>query len=190
MSEKDEKWRLFIAVPLPQQVKQKLEVWCKEQKDAMPFKKWVHAEDYHITVQFLGDTSSTRLEELTASLERAVKGGAPFRLEAAGVGTFGRPASPSVLWAGVRGDVSGLENLHHRVTTENRALGFVPEERSFSPHITLARKYPEGARLDPQALGGMGMPDFGAWEVDRLVIYRTHMHERPMYKVVGTALLG
>lgn len=188
MSENNEKWRLFIAVPLPQEVKQKLEAWCREQQATLPFKKWVHAEDFHITVQFLGDTSANRLDELTASLERATRGGAPFRLEAAGVGTFGRPASPSVLWAGVRGDVSELENLHHRVITENHALGFVPEERRFSPHITLARKYPEGARLDPQALNPM--PEFGAWDVDRLVIYRTQMRERPMYKVVGTAILS
>lgn len=187
MSENDGKWRLFIAVPLPQEVKQKLEAWCREQKATLPFKKWVHAEDYHITVQFLGDTSPKRLEDLTASLERAATGLAPFSLEAAGVGTFGRPTSPSVLWAGVRGEVAGLESLHHRVTTENRTLGFVPEERRFSPHITLARKYPEGARLDPQAL--KTMPEFGAWTADRLVIYRTHMHERPMYEVVGSAML-
>ncbi|WP_068787076.1 RNA 2',3'-cyclic phosphodiesterase [Paenibacillus phocaensis] len=188
MSGNEEKWRLFIAVPLPQEIKQKLDAWCKEQTARLQFKKWVHAGDYHITVQFLGDTSPGRLDDLTASIEQAAKGAAPLSLEAAGIGTFGRPASPSVLWAGVRGEVAGLERLHGRVTSENRALGFVPEERRFSPHITLARKYREGARLDPQAL--QVLPEFGTWTADRLVIYRTHMHERPMYEVVGTALLS
>lgn len=187
MSGNEEKWRLFIAVPLPQALKQKLEDWCREQKTLLQFKKWVHAEDYHITVQFLGDTSPERLTELAASLERAAKGIAPLGLEAAGIGTFGRPASPSVLWAGVRGEVTGLESLQRRVTSENRALGFIPEERRFSPHITLARKYREEAGLTPEL--PKAMPEFGTWTADRLVIYRTHMHERPMYEVVGSALL-
>lgn len=188
MSVNEEKCRLFIAVPLPQEVKQKLEAWCRERKPQLDFKKWVYAEDYHITVQFLGDTAPGRLDELLASLTRAAKGIGPLQLEAAGIGTFGRPANPSVLWAGVRGDVNGLEILHSRVTSENRALGYVPEERRFSPHITLARKYREGAGLDPAAL--QIQHEFGSWTADSLVIYRTHMHKRPMYEVVGSALLN
>lgn len=187
MSVNEEKWRLFIAIPLPQEVKYKLEEWCSEQKTRLDFKKWVHTEDYHITVQFLGDLAPGRLDELLAALTRAAKGIGPLEMEAAGIGSFGRPASPSVLWAGVRGEVAGLESLHSRVTSENRALGFVPEERRFSPHITLARKFREGARLDPAVL--QTQPDFGRWTADRLVIYRTHMHKRPMYEVVGSALL-
>ena len=188
MSINEDKWRLFIAVLLPPEIKQKLETWCSEQKTRLDFKKWVHTEDYHITVQFLGDTAPGRLDELLAALTRAAKGIiGPLEMEAAGIGTFGRPASPSVLWAGVRGEVAGLESLHSRVTSENRALGFVPEERRFSPHITLARKFREGARLDPAVL--QTQPDFGRWKADRLVIYRTHMHKRPMYEVVGSALL-
>ncbi|MGG6314264.1 RNA 2',3'-cyclic phosphodiesterase [Paenibacillus macerans] len=182
MTDSEGKWRLFIAVPLPKDVKQRLEEWCSTQKDRLKFKKWVHPEDYHITVQFLGDTSPERLGELEASLKRASAGTLPFTLEAAGFGTFGRPANPSVLWAGIRGDGAGLEGLHRRVASENSALGYVPEDRKFSPHITLARKYREEARLNPEALEGS--PVFGSWTADRLVVYRTHMHERPMYKEV------
>ena len=189
MSGNDEKWRLFIAVPLPLEVKQKLEAWCREQQAFLPFKKWVHAGDYHITVQYLGDTSPKRLDEITASNERSAKGATPFGLQAMGIGTFGRPSSPSVLWAGVRGEVTELESLYSKVTSENRSLGFEPEERRFSPHITLARKFREETQIDPQSLQALSA-DFGHWTADRLVIYRTHMHERPMYEVVGTAELG
>lgn len=184
MAENEAKWRLFIAVPIPREIKQKLDAWCGGRKGELQFRKWVHAEDYHITVQFLGDTAPDRLGELEGALKQAAAGTAPFTLEAAGFGTFGRPAGPSVLWAGVRGEVAALESLHSRVTAANRELGFVPEERRFSPHITLARKYREDARLNPQALENA--PVFGAWAADRLVVYRTHMHERPMYEAVKT----
>ncbi|WMT42096.1 2'-5' RNA ligase family protein [Paenibacillus sp. D2_2] len=57
MSKFSENWRLFIAIPIPSAVKQVIADWCEEQRDQLSFRKWVHQEDYHITVQFLGDTS-------------------------------------------------------------------------------------------------------------------------------------
>lgn len=182
-----EAWRIFIAVPIPQEVKQKMQAWCNERGEQLQFRKWVCTEDYHITVQFLGDVMPERLEQLEVGLKQAIENTHKFSLEAAGCGTFGRPASPSVLWAGVRGDVAALGRLQQKVTEANRALGFVPEERRYTPHITLARKYREDARLNPEVLKSAS--EFGSWSVDRLVVYRTHMHERPMYEVVRTITL-
>lgn len=185
MTETGEKWRLFVAISIPAEIKRKLDDWCRQRRDWLPFRKWVHAEDYHITVQFLGDMPPDRLGELEASLRKAVIGVASFSLKAGGCGTFGRPASPSVLWAGVKGDLPALGRLHRQVTEANRELGFVPEERRYSPHITLARKYREdAAAINAEALQGDAA--FGSWTADRLVVYRTHMHERPMYETVAT----
>lgn len=184
-----EAWRIFIAVPIPQEVKHKMQIWCNEQGqgEQLQFRKWVHMEDYHVTVQFLGDMMPERLDQLEVSLKQATQNTPQFSLEVAGCGTFGRPACPSVLWAGVRGDVAALSRLQQKVTEANRALGFTPEERRYTPHITLARKYREDARLNPEVL--QSVPEFGSWLVDRLVVYRTHMHERPMYEVVKTIAL-
>ncbi|MED4957196.1 2'-5' RNA ligase family protein, partial [Paenibacillus macerans] len=75
--------------------------------------------------------------------------------------------------------------LHREVAEANRELGFVPEERRYSPHITLARKYREdAAAISAEALQEAAA--FGSWTADRLVVYRTHMHERPMYETVAT----
>lgn len=95
MSMEGEKWRLFIAVPLPDEVKNRLNDWCQKRQDELKFRKWVHPADYHITVQFLGDTPSSRVQAILEGLREAVSGIEPFQLEAAGIGAFGRPAQPS-----------------------------------------------------------------------------------------------
>ncbi|NWL89903.1 RNA 2',3'-cyclic phosphodiesterase [Paenibacillus sp. 79R4] len=183
MSNNSEAWRLFIAVPLPSSVKQMIADWCKEQRDQLFFQKWVHKEDYHITVQFLGDTSPERLDELRSAAIRAVANIRPIHMEALGCGTFGRADQPRVLWAGVHGELELLEQLQNNVIEENRKLGYIPEDRPYRPHITLARKYRAGYKLETDITGAN--LQFGSWTIDALVIYRTNMHHQPMYEKVA-----
>ncbi|WP_435922213.1 RNA 2',3'-cyclic phosphodiesterase [Paenibacillus sp. DYY-L-2] len=180
-----ENWRIFVAIPLPvQPVKEALAAWSAGMKDRLEFSKWVDSRDYHITVQFLGDTSAELVPEICDHLTEKTKGTGPIHLQAQGCGIFGRPALPRVLWAGVDGELSKLGNLQKIVAESNRKFGFVPEDRPYNPHITLARKYREGHRLPPGLLE-KDRPEFGAWDADALVIYRTRMRHLPMYEEVG-----
>lgn len=188
MTELNKPWRLFVAVPLPASVKDEMNAWVGGQREGLHFRKWVHPQDYHITIQFLGDTPANRIDELQESLKGAVCGVKPFELEAAGLGSFGRPASPSILWAGVRGDLSSLARLQDQVTKANQAMGYIPEERSFHPHITIARKYRENMRMNRELIQS-DFPVFGGWMADSLVVYRTHMQKDPMYEPVVTISL-
>ncbi|WP_055105702.1 RNA 2',3'-cyclic phosphodiesterase [Paenibacillus ihumii] len=183
MSMEGEKWRLFIAVPLPDEVKNRLNDWCQKRQDELKFRKWVHPADYHITVQFLGDTPSSRVQAILEGLREAVSGIEPFQLEAAGIGAFGRPAQPRVLWSGVQGDLAALHGLQSRVTAVNTRLGYVAEERPYAPHITLARKFAEAERLK-EPLTNKGI-SFGDWTNDTILLYRTRVTVSPMYEVVG-----
>lgn len=179
-----EKWRIFIAVPIPTDIKLALADWCDERREEFRFQRWVHREDYHITMQFLGDTSPDRVDEIGAAIKRVISGIRPFSIEARGCGTFGRPDQPRVLWAGVDGEIRSLQQLQNNITQENRKLGFIPEDRPYRPHITLARKYREGSRFaaDITELS----PRFGSWTVDALVIYRTQMNRQPMYEQIAS----
>ncbi|MGG4554373.1 RNA 2',3'-cyclic phosphodiesterase [Paenibacillus humicus] len=183
MSVEEEKWRLFVAVALPESVKNQLHAWCLERSKDWKFRKWVHPADYHITLQFLGDTPVTQVQALLDGLREAASEARPFRLEAAGVGAFGRPDQPRVLWCGVDGDEDALRHLHSRVIAVNSRLGYVPEERPDAPHITLARKFSEGEKLrEPLANKGLS---FGDWTNDTIMLYRTRVTVSPMYEVVG-----
>ena len=184
MAEKDEMWRIFVAIPLPVQIKEALSAWCGEHKNRLAFAKWVYPEDYHITVQFLGDTPPNRVGEIGERLSEAAEGIRSFSLEARTCGHFGRPAAPRVLWAGVEGALEPLRELQQRVVAANEKLGYIPEDRPYHPHITLARKYKEGGRFDPAVLKDQ-TPGFGAWTVEAMVIYRTRMRMTPMYEEVA-----
>ncbi|MNI19715.1 2'-5'-RNA ligase [compost metagenome] len=151
------------------------------------FKEWVHAEDYHITVQFLGDTEVEQIEHLKEVISRGVSDVAPFRLSAAGIGTFGRPRQPRVLWGGLNGDIAALHDLNHHVISASAELGYIAEDRPYHPHITIARKFREEGQLDLELISSLNMEaSFGTWIIDRIVIYRTNLGSQPMYEEIAS----
>lgn len=173
--------RLFVAIPVPEHISERLEDWTREQKEKLSFRKWSHPRDYHITLQFLGDTPAAKHEALQAVLQEAKA--KPFSLALNGAGTFGPPSAPRVLWAAVSGDLEALTALHREVIKATRSIGFEPEERPYSPHITLARKFAGAGEMPPEAT--FSAPALFEWEANRFVLMRTHMNASPMYEVIG-----
>lgn len=174
--------RLFVAVPVPEEQKQLLNRWCRERKKEWPFAKWVFAEDYHITLQFLGDCTRGQLESIVSALEAAVVKQAPFTLTIQGLGTFGRPEQPRILWAGVSGELEKLHQLQQQVTGHMGPIGFPPEDRPYRPHITVARKYQKNdfttypiGQMDPWETSRR------SWKVREIILFETRLGERPMY---------
>jgi 2'-5' RNA ligase len=178
---KDHTQRLFIAIPVPEPISKKLEEWTLDHKEKLSFRKWTHPRDYHITLQFLGDTTAAQRDALQAAL-REVKAKS-LSLALNGAGTFGLAKSPRVLWAAVAGDLEGLNNLHAEVIKATRTAGFEPEDRPYSPHITLARGFAGGMDMSKESTASA--PSSFDWKADRFVLMRTHMHASPMYEVIG-----
>ncbi|WP_124728143.1 RNA 2',3'-cyclic phosphodiesterase [Staphylospora marina] len=181
--------RLFVAVRLPPEVKRALAVRCEELGTRWRFSKWVHQEDYHVTVQFLGSVDQDRMGPLAGELARAAAKHQPFELAVAGIGTFGRPEQPRILWAGLTGDLGKLRALQSTVARHLETVGFPPEQRPYRPHVTVARKC-----LDTPFSLNAG-PSWGEeaekrWRVDELALMETRLGERPMYRVVGRFALG
>ena len=174
--------RLFVAVPVPEEIAQELERWTKDNRDKIPFRKWIHPQDYHITIQFLGDTTIERIDGLQTAL-RSIKGH-PVSLMLNGAGFFGAPKAPRVLWAAVAGNLPGLNDLHTSVIQATRALGYVPEDRPYAAHITLARSYVGENEFCVEAI--QSAPEAAKWEADRFTLMRTHMNDSPMYEMIGS----
>src|SRR5687768_16177431 len=127
--------RLFVAVDLPDDVKNALE----SLRSDVPGATWVKRQALHLTLQFLGDPiPSERLSEITSALETVRV--PPFDMQLKGVGRFPSNVRQSarVLWAGVAPNPT-LTGLHWQVTQAMSSIGFSAEDRQFSPHITLAR---------------------------------------------------
>ncbi|WP_433945643.1 RNA 2',3'-cyclic phosphodiesterase [Paenibacillus sp. SN-8-1] len=182
MDQRSEVGRLFIAVPLADSLQKAIGEWTREHHGQLQFRKWVHPADLHITLQFLGDTPIQKVSQLSEELRNAAEGFGSFTLAVRGMGTFGRPAAPSILWTGVDGQTGRLTDLHKQVINATSKLGFQPEERSYKPHITLARSFQGNHAFNLSELDST--ISFGEWSPDSFVIYRTRMGRAPMYEVI------
>lgn len=179
--------RLFIAIPIEGEQRALLHREMEQLQPLSPFRKWVHPEDLHITLCFLGDTDPDTAAKVKDALSALTKSAASFRLKLGSPGTFGKAHAPNILWMGVRGDMEPLQQLQAQIVQRLEPLGFRPEDRPYRPHITMAKKY-AGKKDFSEAL----LPTFGrsesdsSWDVKHIVLFRTHMHLQPMYEVIGS----
>ncbi|MNB74651.1 2'-5'-RNA ligase [compost metagenome] len=178
--------RLFTAVRLSPEIRSRTGELCRAMSAELPFAKWTHAEDYHITLQFLGDTPASDIPALIGSLKQASEKMEPFTLTLQEPGTFGPPGAPRVLWAGVGGEKDALRELYARITGKTAALGFTAENRPYSPHVTLARRYRGTEPFQSSKLEVWSNDEVFrmSWRVEEWVLFVTRMHNQPMYEVV------
>lgn len=131
--------RLFIAVNFPEEIKRTLGTFIRKLSKIPSDLKWVREENLHLTIQFLGNVTEDQVSSVNNALQKSVSGVAPFKLVLEGIGAFPSIERPRVLWVGISGDSPSLLLLHRQVQREMELLGFEPEKRKFSPHLTVAR---------------------------------------------------
>jgi 2'-5' RNA ligase len=132
--------RSFLAIELPEDLKQRLaHLEAELKKGEPPGVKWVSPEGIHLTLKFLGNISPGSIEAITGAIEESARGIAPFRLRASGLGVFPSPKRARVAWVGIEGELDRLSQLQKRLETNLARIGFTPESRAFTPHLTLAR---------------------------------------------------
>ncbi len=139
--------RLFVAIELPEFVKESLsQLQEKIRQSGFPA-KWSAAENIHLTLAFLGETPASRIEDIGRQLADAAVGFPPITLWAAGLSVFPGVKRPRVLWTGVLGETDRLSRLQNRVKDNLSDIGFEKEDRRFTPHLTLARFK---GKIDPE----------------------------------------
>jgi 2'-5' RNA ligase len=140
VSHNPEQIRSFIAIELPLEAKEGLARLRKElERGEHKFVKWVNLGSIHLTLKFLGNIPFKRVTEITEAMEGAAQGISPFHLEIAGLGAFPSLGQARVFWVGIGGEMDKLSRLQQNIDSALDALGFAKEERSFVPHLTLAR---------------------------------------------------
>ena len=132
--------RSFIAIELPEEVREGLaRLRSKLERDEHRFVKWVDPGGIHLTLKFLGNIPFKQVTEITKAIEEAAQGISLFHLEISGIGAFPNLKQVRVFWVGISGEVDKLSMLQQNMDSALAALGFAKEERSFVPHLTLAR---------------------------------------------------
>ncbi len=135
-----EEVRSFIAIELPDELKQELTQLVDRLKlSNQPGVRWVNPYSIHLTLKFLGDVAIDRIDAIARSMEEASRGIAPFHLEVRELGVFPNLKRVQVAWVGVKGEVDTIQQLQRRIESGLVPLGFAAESRKFTPHLTLAR---------------------------------------------------
>ena len=154
MSPNPEEIRSFIAIQLPEEVREGLARLRKElERDEHKFVKWVAPGGIHLTLKFLGNIPSKRVAEITEAIAEAAQGISPFHLEISCLGAFPSLRQARVFWVGIGGEVEKLSRLQQNIDSALAVLGFAKEERSFVPHLTLARLRPGASPLERRSFG-------------------------------------
>jgi 2'-5' RNA ligase len=135
----DADWRLFIALPMPDVVQERIAriVGVLAERE-LPV-RWVAAESAHLTLHFLGETAPERAELVRMGLGSAVTRHAPFSMRTADVGVFPDFRKPRVIWQGLTGQTDRLAALHNDIGRQLVRLEFEVDNRRFHPHVTLGR---------------------------------------------------
>jgi len=149
-----EQVRSFIAIELPDELKlglTQLEAQLKMSKQ--PWVKWVDPYSIHLTLKFLGSIAIDRISEITRAMEEAIQGISPFHLEVKELGVFPNLRRVQVAWVGISGEVDKLSQLQQHLESNLAHLGFAPETRPFTPHLTLARLRNRASLDERQSFG-------------------------------------
>lgn len=129
--------RVFIAVPLPSQIRKHL---AKIREDFRKFPaKWVEEENIHITLVFLGETDETEVTKATEAIDTSVKGFKPVDLRTGDLTLLPNEKKPRLLVVKLRGEIEKLSELAETIKKELRERKVNFDEKPFRPHITLAR---------------------------------------------------
>lgn len=135
--------RAFFALALPAEVRAELAALRTDVGKA----RWVAPAQLHVTLRFLGEIDEPTERRLIDEVESRRAPWPTLRLVVRGVGVFGAPRKPRVLWAALD-PVEPLRRIAEDLEQAVRAVGLPPEDRPFTAHVTLARlTRPDPARV-------------------------------------------
>ncbi len=183
--------RTFIALPLPPAAKEILAVTQRALQPHFPADsvRWVRPEQMHLTLVFLGDTALAQLPAILQGLDETVAAQTRFELALAAPGCFPNCRRPRVLWAGLGGAVATCQALKAALDQQLAPLGWMPEKRPYTPHLTLGRAR-QKSKLPPLETATVLVPPF-CWTVDRVQLYESELGPAgPRYTSRHTALLA
>ena len=131
--------RTFIAIELPGRVLASIQEVQNYLKMFGFNIRWIRPDNIHLTLKFLGNIKAEDVEKVGRAISTAAGGVKPFSLEAKGLGVFPDIRRPRVLWVGIAGETTPLNELHKALADALWQMGFPKENRPFRGHLTIGR---------------------------------------------------
>ena len=177
--------RLFIGVELDQHVRTAAAAAVDRLRSELSLSdadftaRWIPSANLHITLWFLGEVGEDDAARVEAALQQPLRE-LSFPVLLRGVGAFPRSGPPRVLWIGVADGGVPLGRLYGELADRLVPLGFQPERRPYSPHLTIARVKESGrgtAHRIRQLLAA-APADCGMSAVTAVTLFRSRLSPR------------
>jgi len=168
--------RIFVGIPLPGDVRERLAGVCA----GLPGARWVAPDGLHMTLRFIGEVDNGQAEDVDAALG-AIRAPA-FAIAVSGIGCFERGRRVHTIWAGITPE-DAIGHLQAKVESAIVRAGFEAEQRKFKPHVTLARLRNTPSRRVGEFLQACGPFFAGPFTAEAFTLFRSHLgHDGAHYE--------
>jgi 2'-5' RNA ligase len=183
--------RLFIAVDIKPELE--LDEFYETLKDELDTAqiKWVNEDIFHLTLKFLGDTDMGKIPVIESILRNIATGFEPINCKVQGLGFFGSPRDPRVLYAGIE-DSQALAAISQEINKQLQPVGIEPEYKIFKAHLTLGRIKSVGNSTQFQNLIRINKATFFQQsKIDAVILYESILRPQgPQYIALSKSRLG
>lgn len=146
--------------------------------------KLVEPKNIHMTLRFLGNITPSTVEKIFEEMKKVQF--TPFDVRLHSVGAFPNPRYPRVVWAGITQGADQLRSIFEQLEPKLLGLGFAPDPKGFSPHLTIARVRSGRNRVElAKCLSENENCEFGVIDAKCLKLKRSDLTPRgPIYSTL------
>ena len=175
--------RSFVAVSISEGARRQIgDLLGRLRRQPGDAVRWVKPELMHLTLAFLGEVSQEFLESAKSQLSEVARRHGVFTMQLKGLGAFPSPSRARVVWIGTEQGKGEVCSLQRDVVKALGSVGYHPERRPFSPHLTIGRlRMPDDVSKAVAA-----QFESESFSIDRVVLFRSVLGPTgPVYSVLA-----
>ena len=136
--------RTFLSIPVPNEVHSLMDKLQNTVNTNGAIVNWIRKGNIHLTLKFIGDVPEDDVDMVSNTIKNIISSSNSVQLQISDTGCFPKKTRPRILWLGINGDLTPLQDIVNNINDALDPLGYPKENKEYVPHLTLARiKYPQ-----------------------------------------------